>query len=102
MVQIPTFTSKNNPQQTSGVIANIPNIDASIPYRALSRIGDNIANIGTNLYQEQLSQENKLLEQQKRFDLATLRTESQADIDKHRIKEQYKTRLFVWIACAFP
>tara|TARA_Y100001963_G_scaffold53827_1_gene75404 strand:+ start:669 stop:3161 length:2493 start_codon:yes stop_codon:yes gene_type:complete len=94
MVQIPTFTSKNNPQQTSGVIANIPNIDASIPYRALSRIGDNIANIGTNLYQEQLSQENKLLEQQKRFDLATLRTESQADIDKHRIKEQYKTRLF--------
>ena len=94
MVKIPTFTSENNPQKTSGVIANIPNIDAGIPYRALSRIGDNIANIGTNLYQEKLSQENKLLEQQKRFDLATLRTESQADIDKHKLKEEYKTKLF--------
>ena len=81
MVQIPTFTSEGNPQKTSGVISQIPNISdaATLPYRTLSNQADNITNLAL-----------KFQQQNKNFESQSYKLNKEQEVAELRINEKYK------------
>ena len=82
MVKIPTFTSEGNPQKTSGVISQIPNISdaATLPYRTLSNQADNITNLAL-----------KFQEQNKNFESQLYKLDKEQEVQEYKIDEKYKT-----------
>ena len=82
MVQIPTFTSEGNPQKTSGVISQIPNISdaATLPYKTLSNQADSIANLGL-----------KFQQQNKNFESQLYKLNKEQEVQEYKINEKYKT-----------
>ena len=81
MVQIPTYTSEGNPQKTSGVISQIPNISdaATLPYRTLSNQADNITNLAL-----------KFQQQNKNFESQSYKLNKEQEVAELRINEKYK------------
>ena len=81
MVKIPTFTSEGNPQKTSGVISQIPNISdaATLPYKTLSNQADSIANLGL-----------KFQQQNKNFESQSYKLNKEQEVAELRINEKYK------------
>ena len=93
MVQIPVFTSKNDPQRIAGQAQGVPgNLvgAATLPYEATARLGSTMTEIGSNLYKQQIDQDLKKYELGKNFESEKYTIQKEQELKEYELRENEK------------
>ena len=93
MVEIPVFTSKNDPQRIAGQAQGVPgNLvgAATLPYEATARLGSTMTEIGSNLYKQQIDQDLKKYELGKTFESEKYTIQKEQELKEYELRENAK------------